>query len=160
MSKRITKKISIDRVDEDGVLHHESGYEKMNVEVEPAFAKMYFGDVGRMFGLSPLTRDIMISLVTKMGYGNGEVYVSSGLKREICNRLCVFSQNGEVSLPTFNNCLYKLIAKGLLIKKDRGVYLVNPYVFGRGEWKDIKEIRSTVVYGENKTSISTEKQNK
>lgn len=157
MGKIVTKKISVERVDEDGVLHHETGYERINVEGEPAFAKIYFGDVGRMFGLSPLTRDIMMLIVTKMGYGNGEVYVSSGLKKEICEMLRVFSRDGKVSLPTFNNCLYKLVGKGLLMKKDRGVYLVNPYVFGRGEWKDIKEIRSTVVYSEGGTVIRTEK---
>jgi hypothetical protein len=28
-----------------------------------------------------------------------------------------------------------------LIKRDRGLYLLNPHYFGRGDWKDIARIR-------------------
>lgn len=158
MSNVITKKINRDWVDIDGVMHYEEGYEKIRVEDEPPFAKFYFSDIGRLFGLPSQVKDVLYFLVTRMGYGNGEIAVTAGTKRDICRYVGIYKKNSEQeSVATVNNYLGLLIKKGLLKRKDTGVYLINPYVFGRGEWKDIKEIRSIVKYSNDKTIILIEK---
>lgn len=67
------------------------------------------------------------------------VYLPTGLKNELMGQLGVNRQ-------VFNNSLTKL-CKGQIIRRvDTGVYELNPYFFGKGEWKDIDRIRATWEY--------------
>ncbi|RYE23111.1 MAG: hypothetical protein EOP45_07280 [Sphingobacteriaceae bacterium] len=39
---------------------------------------------------------------------------------------------------------------------DTGLYKDNPFLFGKGEWRDIRELRMTVVFDKKGQNISTE----
>ena len=39
-----------------------------------------------------------------------------------------------------------MVDKHILIRKDRGVFLANPNIFGKGNWKDIEQLRLLLTY--------------
>jgi hypothetical protein len=49
-----------------------------------------------------------------------------------------------------------LVKKDIIFREDTGLYKGNPYLFGKGEWRDIRELRMTVVFNPKGQSISTE----
>jgi predicted transcriptional regulator len=51
-----------------------------------------------------------------------------------------------LSVSSIDNALTKLVKGGLLIREDKGNYLFNPYLFGKGNWENIQEIRMNVTY--------------
>jgi hypothetical protein len=46
--------------------------------------------------------------------------------------------------------------KGIFFRKDTGVFLGNPMLFGKGDWNDIRQLRMTVIYGKYGIKVSTE----
>jgi hypothetical protein len=69
----------------------------------------------------------------------GRIILNAGLKREIATRI-------NTSVQHIENSLTKFSKKEILIRKDTGIYLANPWLFGRGSWEDVRAIRLTVEY--------------
>jgi hypothetical protein len=42
------------------------------------------------------------------------------------------------------------------MRKDKGMYIANPSLFGKGKWNDIKEIRMSISYSEDGRMIKSE----
>lgn len=117
-------------------------------EKERPFVKMYLDDLGDLIGLDPAVKSVLLELVKNMGYNNA-VPAYKPIKEMI-------AKNIGVSLSTVNNGIQKLSDKGILIRKARGLYVVDPNYFGRGSWTDISKIKLTIEYKDGKKSISTE----
>jgi hypothetical protein len=49
-----------------------------------------------------------------------------------------------------------LVKKNIIFRVDTGLYKGNPFLFGKGEWRDIRELRMTVVFDKEGQNISTE----
>ena len=71
----------------------------------------------------------------------------SGIKKEIVKEL-------ETTMGTLDNALSKLVKSEIIARESKGVYKLNPYIFGRGSWQNIKEIRATWSYGEEGRALS------
>jgi len=57
------------------------------------------------------------------------------------------SNDTGLSLGTVNNCVAELNNRGILVKKDRGVYILNPQYFFKGSLKDrVKAVQLVVEY--------------
>lgn len=118
-------------------------------EKEPPYVKVYLEDIGRLNGLDPAEQKLVNELVFNMGYNN-VVPSYKPVKEMIAQRI-------GVSLSTVNNCIQSLYKKGVLIRKARGFYIMDPNIFGRGSWKDVKNIRMTIEYNSDGTkTINTE----
>jgi len=48
------------------------------------------------------------------------------------------------------------VKRGVLIRKDRGIYLFNPYLFGRGKWQDVNKIRLSISYEPGVREVTAE----
>lgn len=113
----------------------------MTNKQEPPYIKLYMRDVSYMRDMPNGLMKVVYSLtryanVTDQGL---QILLPSGLKNKLSEEL-------GINRKSFNNALTKL-CKGKIIRRiDTGVYELNPYLFGKGEWKDIEKIRATWEY--------------
>ena len=91
---------------------------------------------------------ILYAFLKRMSYGN-QLVVNAALKRQIAKEL-------DLSMSSINNAITKFVKGDLLIREDTGLYLVNPHLFGKGDWKDIAKIRLEVTFDANGKSIMSE----
>ena len=92
-----------------------------------------------------------------MDYSN-EISVSIGKKKAICETLDIFNLiEGDRVLGTniVDQHITKLVKAGLLARKDKGMYIANPNLFGKGRWTDVKKIRMSVEYSEDGRLITS-----
>jgi hypothetical protein len=121
---------------------------------EPDFVKFYVSDINRMKGLPPSTDKVLLEIIGQMGYSN--IFAAyAPMKRVLCRNL-------NISIETLNKSIDQLYKKGILIRIERGVYLVDPNLFARGKWEDIKKLRLVIEYdtstGERKLTSDAPKQ--
>lgn len=115
---------------------------------EPSYIKLYLDDVLYLHDIPKGLSSLMYELLKRATYANEDealcVGLNSYLKEKICEKL------GYKNNRTLDNYIYKL-KKGKVIKEiGYNTYQFNPYLFGKGEWKDIENIRMTWDYNEIK----------
>jgi hypothetical protein len=111
--------------------------EKLNKE--PAYVKMYISDLGAWQGLSKTESDVLYQIASTVDY-EGIIQVTTFTKNKIVKRL-------GIANSTFANAMSKLVSKLIIQRVDgmRQVFTLNPYLFGKGDWKDIIEQRKAFV---------------
>lgn len=118
-------------------------------EKEPPYVKLYLEDIGRLNGLNNSEQKLVNELIFNMGYNN-VVPSYKPVKEMIAERL-------GISYNTVEKGIKALYQKGILIRKARGFYIMDPNIFGRGSWKDVKSIRMVIEYNADGTkTINTE----
>lgn len=118
-------------------------------EKEPPYVKLYLEDIGRLNGLSKSEQKLVNALVFNMGFNN-VVPSYKPVKEMIAEKI-------GVSYNTVDKGIKTLFKKGILVRKARGFYIMDPQLFGRGSWNDVKKIRMIVDYNANGTkTINTE----
>lgn len=112
--------------------------EKTNVfngqEKEPPFLKMYLDDIEILHRLPKNSSDVLHELLKNMNY-QSEITINTLMKERITKKLNI------KNIRSINNYLSKMVSKDVLQRVGRGVYIVNPYLLAKGEWKDIKGLR-------------------
>jgi len=133
-NKQITQTID----SETGELIELEVVKNMVVDKEPDYVKLYIKDLIRLNDLPSATGKVLNCLLQNMGYKN-IIPVYSPIKKLICKNL-------NISLNTLNKAIDQLYKKDILVRIDRGLYLADPELFGRGKWEDIKDIRMMITY--------------
>lgn len=141
------------------VINHESG-EILEQEfiykrgAEPPFIKLYLDCLCDFKGLSKSLNPILLEFLKYMTYANtfdpngGQIiYLNAALKRNIANATGKTVKRIEQALTDF-------VKTGVFARIATGTYQVNAELFGKGDWKDIKNIRATFDFG--KGTIETE----
>lgn len=119
-------------------------------EQEPNYVKFYLQDVIRLKDLSASSNKVLHYIVSNMGYDNCFV-AQKAIKMKMCKEL-------DITLNTLNMQISNLKKAGILIPESqygRGLYIVDPNLFARGNWKDIKQLRMTIHYNEDGTRTLT-----
>lgn len=151
--KNIIHKVSR-RMSADGSIEEQTAVIVRKVQAEPDFVKMYLDDVAVFNRLTRKQRLVLDRMLQRMDYNN-EVNLPVGAKVTICVEAGIFKQGYEdvvcdaeerVSLNSLNFILSSLCSSELVSRKAKGVYLINPHIFGKGKWTDIEAIRLTVNY--------------
>lgn len=146
--KGIYKTLETEVIDSETgeVLQYKSETEKVYFDKEPDYVKLYLKDIVRLKELPPTSERLLMVIVKHMGYNNlFQAY--KPLKLVICQQL-------GMSINTLNNQISNLRKAGILIPMDkygRGLYLVDPNLFARGNWKDIKNLRLVIDYNPDGT---------
>ena len=109
-------------------------------EKEPPFLKMYLDDIEILHRLPKNSGDVLHELLRYMNY-QSEITINSLIKKRICEKLEI------KNIRSINNFLSQMVKKDVLQRIGREVYVINPYLIAKGEWKDIKGLR--VKYKEN-----------
>lgn len=104
---------------------------------EPDYIKLYVAEIGRLHGLQKGFRDILLYAASMVGY-DGCVVLNARRKAQIAITL-------GVKMPHIDNALTAFVKAGLLHRLGRGDYELNPFLFGRGDWKSIRERRESFI---------------
>lgn len=114
------------------------------VPKEPDYIKLYIRDILYLQDMPENLTPFLLSLVKRMTYASsdwGNCVVLNAAIRKVIQKEC-----GYKARQTVYNNTRKLIQGGILKEIVKDVYQLNPYIFGRGEWKDIEKIRAEVSY--------------
>ena len=140
MSKLVHEKTVINNLTGE-ITHSETHSVSITrLDKEPPYVKMYINDIGVWQGLTKTETDILYRLSATVDY-DGIIQVTTFTKKKICATLGIKSQS-------FANSVSRLVAKMILQRVPDAplqVFTLNPYWFGRGDWKDILEQRKAFV---------------
>lgn len=114
---------------------------------EGNFIKLYLEDLGYIHHLQGSQTEVLYHLLKRMSYDN-LIVVNKAIKE-------IISKDTGKALSTINNAISKYHEKDILIKKGRGVYLANPYLFGKGKFEDINKIRMQLTYTADGVKLKT-----
>lgn len=121
------------------------------IDAEPAFIKLYLADLLYLNDLQTNQAGLLHALLQKMNYDN-QIVLNAALKREIAQKL-------KISVGTLDNNLSKFCKGKILKRQDRGIYIANPHLFGKGTWHEIVQNRNahidmTINYTESGRSFN------
>lgn len=159
MSRKRQKTLNIASIrsvfnEETGELHRELkefNSTTINTDAEPSFVKLYFEDIQRLNDLPKSTSAVMYELLQLMNYEN-IITLSPYVRQSIANKL-------NTTTTYINKSICKFIDSGLFHRLGTNTYFVNPNIFGKGKWADIKSMRLTITYDEKGRIVKCDRQN-
>jgi len=132
-----------------GEIKHREELVESFVDKEPDYVKLYLKDIVALNDL-PKGLDRVINVLLKtMAYDN-MIILNSYIKKQMTEEL------GYKSVQVLNNNINKLVNAEILFRKGTGTYQVNALYFGRGNWKDIQEIRLEQHYSNSGRNFKAE----
>lgn len=124
---------------------------------EPAYVKLYLDSLGVFIsneGLSKSLNDMLVEAMKMITYASDEQLLTLGKyqKEKICKATGKSKRRLEQAITIW-------VENNVLIRVARSTYRLNPYIFGKGEWRDIENLRATFDYrnGTVETEIEYEK---
>jgi len=105
--------------------------------VEPPFVKLYIDDVIKLKDLPKGNSKLLYQLVRLLNY-EGQVILNGSIKNIIAERLGIKKQS-------IDNILNNLVKKDIIKRYATGIYLLNPSLFAKGEWSDIRKLRNKYI---------------
>lgn len=139
-------------VDVSGDLKRVISDEVLYVDREPDYIKIYVDTMLAFQGEDTQLSPYIIALCRHMTWANDPheefrctVRTDKIVRNNVCKALgCSESQFFRaVQQMKKSNILIPIEIDG---KELRGIYFVNPWVVGHGEWRDIKELRASFVF--------------
>ncbi len=103
---------------------------------EPPYVKLYTTDLGNLYGLSPISKNVLFNLMIMVDY-DGEILLPRGRREKIAKEL-------NSSLGAINNAITEIVKAEIIAREGSsgsGVYKLNPVYMARGKWRDIYEQR-------------------
>lgn len=163
MSKKQYRHYEIEQVDENGEvrsIHREASY---IIDDGPNYIRLYLDEVlSTLYDLPLSCSTVLFGLLKKVSYVTSEntddsmvVYINSSLKQDILDKSAAIS-----SVKTITNSLNLMVKKGILYRVNRAKYQLNPWLFGKGKWTDIQELRLTHIWNNFGHTIVTEAKRK
>jgi hypothetical protein len=128
---------------ETGQITSQSDIKMSYVESEPNFIKMYVDDILKLKNVPAASNEVLRVLLSQMKYGNIVVLIKP-IKE-------IISDITGLKINTINKSVQNLCDAGILIRRNRGVYIVDPNLFAKGKWQDIKKLRLTIDYEKDGT---------
>lgn len=124
------------------------------VPKEPDYVKLYLDTLGvftKNEGLDKSLNDLLLATLKRMTYATDDqvVVMNSYIKKAI-------AEECGKSVKRLEQALTIWIKENIMIRVGRGVYKVNPYLFGKGDWRDIYNIRATFDFANGKVNTIKE----
>jgi len=140
----------------DGELLEQHKNYVIRYENEPNYVKLYLDTVLYISDLSKGYSSILFEILKYMTYsspnnehGGQIVYFNSAMKKAIAKNL-------NLSIARINQAISDLNKGKILERIEVGTYRVNPYLFGKGDWQDISEIRMKITFNADGKTIMSE----
>lgn len=116
---------------------------------EEDYVKIYIKHINYLNELPQGLEGVIYSLLKRVGYDN-IIVINSSVKR-------VISEETNKSFNTINQYITKLCNHQILIRQDKGMYYLNPLIYGKGKWTEILELRKKlnikITYSQEKVEI-------
>lgn len=138
---KLLQEVTNTKTDQYGQVIEEIKTQVIHVDREPDYVKLYINDLLRLQDIPKSANDILLAIIKRMTYNN-DIALFAPVKREIASELNIKEVTVAKAIEMFTN-------KSILIRKDRGLYVINPYLFGRGKWEEIRKIRLQLVYSKD-----------
>lgn len=121
---------------------------------EPAYVKLYFDCLGvaiRNEGLNESLNDMLLEVLKLGNYADEDqtVTLTSYQKKKICEK------TGK-SLRRLEQAITIWVKNKILIRVSRGTYQINPWIFGKGEWRDISKLRANFDFSAGNVTVERE----
>lgn len=141
LHKTVQKVETIDHVDGDTgeCLGTDIRIQTFQHEVEPPYVKLYTQDIGRLYGLTESTQNVLMALAKHMVYRTNVIVLYGPIKTLLMQEL-------KMNKNTFNKAIDTLYKQGILIRQSRACYILDPELFGSGSWADVKRVRLSIDY--------------
>lgn len=135
-------------LDEDGRSIKKETNTSYYIESEPPYVKMYLDTVLYLKDLPKGYNPVLMAILKRLPWANQDqdIAINAGMKRKMANEI-------GCSVSRINNAITDFVKGEVLYRVDTGVYRVNPYLFGRGDWNDIARLRLEVTFDNEGTSI-------
>lgn len=144
-TKKINQILQTEKVDhETGEIIETQTDVTFTVDREPDYVKLYLKDVLYLKDMSQNLSNFLMSLVKRVTYASeewGNCVVLNASIREVVREEC-----GYKNMQSVYNNTRKLIAGEILEEVAKDIYRLNPFLFGRGDWRSIEKIRTEVSY--------------
>lgn len=141
---KINQSIETEVINEDGEIVSKRANRTLSWGDEPRFVKLYLDDIIYMSDMPARYSAVLHELLKHVSYAGDKdglcIVLIPRIKRNICDAL---SWKKTASL---DNALTVLTKKHILYRIDKGMYRLNPYLFGKGDWQDISRLRLTIDY--------------
>ena len=121
---------------------------------EPDFIKVYLQDIIYLKNLPKSSSSTVFALLKRSTYANSEYGLTVTLCPEIRRVIC--QELDFKKTQSFNNQLNSLVKADILKHIGTNLYQFNPYLFGKGDWKDVSKIRATWTYTLDGRSVNAE----
>lgn len=110
-------------------------------EQEPNFVKLYLDCVLSFRDLSRSLNPILVEILKYMSYadnpdGGQMIFLNGEIKRRVATTL-------KLKIDRINKAITDFVRGDVFRRVANSTYQVNPNIFGKGDWKDIKKIRAT-----------------
>lgn len=135
-------------VDQNGHTITKTSEKTKYVSREPDYIKLYLDNILYLKDLPKGMNTVLYGLLKRMGYDN-QLVLNAALKRQIAEEI-------GMTVKSIDNSIAKFVKGEILLRKDRGLYTVNPHLFGRGEWRNISEIRMEIIFNKDGKTVMTE----
>lgn len=150
---KINQSIEETLVNSDGVILSKRTNKTLAWGDEPPYIKLYLNDLMFVSDMPKHYTNLVFSLLKRVSYAGDEdgmcVTLVPRTKKAICQEL------GWAKTSSLDNALQRLLKGKILFRVDRGIYRLNPYLFGKGDWQDIARIRMEVFYDINGKTFKT-----
>ena len=117
------------------------------ISQEPAFVKIYIDDILYLHDMPRHLNPILQVFLRNMNWEN-RLILNGSLKKRMAESI-------NLSISSIDNAITKFVKGNILIREDKGIYLFNPYLFGKGSWESIQEIRLNITYNLNGRTFSS-----
>lgn len=109
---------------------------------EPDYVKLYIKAWCEFKQVKGINFKFLCSILPYMAYAEDKqlIVFSSTIKKIIAKNL---NWAGKSSIYRFNNELKKLVKNNVIKRIGTSTYQVNPQLIGRGQWKNIRNLRAT-----------------
>jgi hypothetical protein len=121
-------------------IDHETGEVKTTMKLtsikhenEPNYIKLYIKDLCKLKDIPKSGNDTLNELLLLTDYQN-RIILNSFVKNELCKKL-------KIKMASLDNNISKLTKNEVLQRLGRGTFTLNPNLFGKGKWQDIKKLR-------------------
>ena len=138
------------------VKKQESSVEQRFKQDEPAYIKIYLQDILYLSQIPPKHSEILYELLKRSTYADmandmsGVPGLTTTVNKSV--KTLIAKKLNRKSIGSIDNALTDLVKGKILIRVMPGIYMFNPYLFGKGHWKDIKNLRLQVDYCFNRDS--------
>lgn len=108
---------------------------------EPPYVKLYLEAILYLQDMPLGYNPVLLEVLRRMPWAsdNSSIAINAAIKRQIAAKI------GK-SPSHISNVITDLVKAKILIRIDTGLYMVNPHLFGKGDWSDISRLRLHVTF--------------
>jgi hypothetical protein len=138
-------------VSDTGEVLYSEQHTSYRVPDEPPYVKMYLDTILYLKDLPKAYNPVLLAILRRMPWANAEqgMAINGSLKR-------LMSAETGYSVSRINDAITDFVKGELLYRIDKGLYGINAHLFGRGEWRDIEQLRMTIDFDAQGKTVNGE----